>query len=256
MDVYCMYSKRDLESQPLPPPPSPHTQSIEDTILKLLFESTGNILDDEKLIQTLDASKVPPTSHFSCSPPHHPSHRPSPLPLHPHPFTHFTFSLTIFSYLSSDLSWFYAPPLYSYTPSLHSSTPPSLHLHPSTHPHSSSLPQVTSGQISKRLAEAQQTELQISTAREKYRKVATRGSVMYFVVATLAEVDPMYQYSLKYFNQLFNMCIEQSEQSPDLETRLNTLLKNTTSTVYTNVARWAQLICVHVWTINEPHLPE
>ena len=33
-------------------------QSIEDTILKLLFESTGNILDDEKLINTLDASKV------------------------------------------------------------------------------------------------------------------------------------------------------------------------------------------------------
>ena len=27
-------------------------------ILKLLFESTGNILDDEKLIETLDASKV------------------------------------------------------------------------------------------------------------------------------------------------------------------------------------------------------
>ena len=33
-------------------------QNIEDTILKLLFESTGNILDDEKLIETLDASKV------------------------------------------------------------------------------------------------------------------------------------------------------------------------------------------------------
>ena len=33
-------------------------QSIEDQILKLLFESTGNILDDEKLIETLDASKV------------------------------------------------------------------------------------------------------------------------------------------------------------------------------------------------------
>ena len=119
----------------------------------------------------------------------------------------------------------------------HPSTPPSLStsIPPSRHP--SSLPQVTSAKISKRLAEAQQTELQISTAREKYRKVATRGSVMYFVVATLAEVDPMYQYSLKYFNQLFNMCIEQSEKSPDLETRLNTLLKNTTSTVYTNVAR-------------------
>ena len=96
---------------------------------------------------------------------------------------------------------------------------------------------VTSGQISKRLAEAEQTEEQISTAREKYRPVATRGSVMYFVVATLAEVDPMYQYSLKYFNQLFNMCIEQSEKASDLQARLNILLKNTTASVYTNVAR-------------------
>lgn len=61
---------------------------------------------------------------------------------------------------------------------------------------------MTSAQISKRLAEAEQTELQITTARERYRPVATRGSVMYFVVATLAEVDPMYQFSLKYFNQV------------------------------------------------------
>lgn len=60
---------------------------------------------------------------------------------------------------------------------------------------------------------------------------------MYFVVATLAEVDPMYQYSLKYFNQLFNMCIEQSEKSNILEIRLNTLLTNCTNFVYTNIAR-------------------
>ena len=258
MNVYGTYSKRDLESQPLPPPPSPHTQSIEDTILKLLFESTGNILDDEKLIQTLDASKVPPYLSLLLLP----STPPFPPPISSS-FRSFHLFLFYYPFLFLPFIWPFlilclSPLLLypSFPPSLHSSTPPSLHLHPSTHPHSSSPPQVTSGQISKRLAEAQQTELQISTAREKYRKVATRGSVMYFVVATLAEVDPMYQYSLKYFNQLFNMCIEQSEQSPDLETRLNTLLKNTTSTVYTNVARWAQLICVHVWTINEPHLPE
>ena len=34
------------------------SQSIEDTILKLLFESKGNILDDGKLIEILNASKV------------------------------------------------------------------------------------------------------------------------------------------------------------------------------------------------------
>lgn len=137
-----------------------------------MFESTGNILDDEKLIETLDASKVCLCSLMGCV--------------------------------------------------LFQPIPPQ---------------QVTSGQISKRLVEAEQTEAQISTAREKYRPVAARGSVMYFVVALLAEVDPMYQYSLKYFNQLFNTCIEQSEASTDLEKRLNTLLKNTTSTVYNNVAR-------------------
>ncbi len=66
---------------------------------------------------------------------------------------------------------------------------------------------------------------------------------MYFVVATLAEVDPMYQYSLKYFNQLFNTCIELSEKASDLQVRLNILLKNTTSTVYTNVARYTEGCC-------------
>lgn len=102
--------------------------------------------------------------------------------------------------------------------------------------------QVTSGQISGRLEESEQTEHEISSAREKYRVVATRGSTMYFVVAALADIDPMYQYSLKYFSQLFNTCIEQSSKSTDLQTRLTTLLTNTTITVYTNVARYNRVV--------------
>ena len=47
----------------------------------------------------------------------------------------------------------------------------------------------------------------------------------------------MYQYSLKYFQQLFNMCIETSEKSKDLEQRLKTLLQVSVETVYTNIAR-------------------
>jgi hypothetical protein len=62
---------------------------------------------------------------------------------------------------------------------------------------------VTSEVISVRVHDAELTEKDISVAREKYRPVATRGSVMYFVVADLAEVDPMYQYSLKYFTQVW-----------------------------------------------------
>lgn len=101
--------------------------------------------------------------------------------------------------------------------------------------------QVTSSQITRRLMESEQTELEITSAREKYRVVATRGSIMYFVVATLADIDPMYQYSLKYFSQLFNTCIEQSVKSDNLQARLATLLENTSIAVYTNIARYKYL---------------
>jgi len=87
------------------------------------------------------------------------------------------------------------------------------------------------------LAEAEKTEEEITTAREKYRSVATRGSVMYFVVASLAEMDPMYQYSLKYFTQLFNTCIESSPPADTLEGRLAILMERCTSAIYANVAR-------------------
>lgn len=60
----------------------------------------------------------------------------------------------------------------------------------------------TSAIIASRLVETEATEEEISVAREKYRSVATRGSVLYFVVANLAVIDPMYQFSLKYFNQV------------------------------------------------------
>lgn len=52
------------------------------------------------------------------------------------------------------------------------------------------------------MLETEATEEKITVAREKYRVVAIRGSVLYFVVAQLAEIDPMYQYSLKYFAQV------------------------------------------------------
>lgn len=54
-----------------------------------------------------------------------------------------------------------------------------------------------------RLVEAETTEEKINAAREKYRPVAVRGSVMYFVIASLSEIDPMYQFSLKYFKQVW-----------------------------------------------------
>ncbi|CAL8269818.1 unnamed protein product, partial [Gadus morhua 'NCC'] len=128
-------------------------KAIEDRILKLLFTSEGNILDNEELVVTLQESKV------------------------------------------------------------------------------------TSEAIQLRLQEAEATEEMINAARERYRPVATRGSLMYFVIASLSEIDPMYQFSLKYFKQLFNGTIETSEPDSELERRLQTLLDQTLLASYSNVAR-------------------
>ncbi|XP_069834127.1 dynein axonemal heavy chain 6 [Dendropsophus ebraccatus] len=128
-------------------------KAIEERILKLLFTSEGNILDNEELINTLQESKI------------------------------------------------------------------------------------TSGAIKTRLEEAEATEQKINTAREKYRTVASQGSVIYFVIASLSEIDPMYQFSLKYFKQLFNTTIETAEKSNNLDIRLATLLAQTLFSSYTNVSR-------------------
>jgi dynein heavy chain len=96
---------------------------------------------------------------------------------------------------------------------------------------------LTSGVIKGRVADAEKTEVEINTAREEYRPVATRGSLLYFVIADLGLLDPMYQYSLSYFKMLFNYCIEVSEKSNDLATRLTTVIDYVTYFVYLTVSR-------------------
>ncbi len=53
---------------------------------------------------------------------------------------------------------------------------------------------ITSATIQTRVKEAEETEKKINEAREVYRPVPIRGSIIYFVVADLALIDPMYQY--------------------------------------------------------------
>jgi len=71
----------------------------------------------------------------------------------------------------------------------------------------------TSIAINERMVEAEKTAKMINENRENYRPVARRGSVLYFVVADLALIDPMYQYSLEYFSKLFNKRLEKSARS-------------------------------------------
>jgi dynein heavy chain len=87
------------------------------------------------------------------------------------------------------------------------------------------------------MIEAENTAKLINEHREKYRSVARRGSVLYFVIADLALIDPMYQYSLEFFSKLFNRRLDKSTKSDVLEQRLQILLVDITESFFTNICR-------------------
>lgn len=84
---------------------------------------------------------------------------------------------------------------------------------------------VLSTEVNKDLEDALVTEKEIDTLRAGYVPVAQRGALMYFEIANLSTIDPMYQYSLAYYKRLYNLCIDNSEPSPDLATRLGSIIK-------------------------------
>ena len=91
--------------------------------------------------------------------------------------------------------------------------------------------------LQNRVKEAEETERNINAARESYHPAATRGSILYFAIADLAGISPMYQFSLAYFIRLFSHCIEASGKSGDVAMRLQLLSEYATSFVFKNVSR-------------------
>jgi dynein heavy chain len=126
---------------------------LENKILKMLAEASGNILDDEDLINTLDSSKK------------------------------------------------------------------------------------TSSETEKAVSAAEETSQEIDAAREEYRPVASRGSIIYFVVADFASVDAMYQYSLPYFKTIFANTIVAAADALDLQARLRVLIDAITRAMYVMICR-------------------
>ncbi|CAE7211449.1 DNAH6 [Symbiodinium sp. KB8] len=128
-------------------------KQLEDKILKLLSESSGNILDDQVLISTLGESKE------------------------------------------------------------------------------------TSTAVNERVEAAEEAAVEIDAACKQYTEVATRGSILYFVIADLANINPMYQFSLFYFVRLFKSCMDKAARSDDIDIRMTNLANQILNGIFQNVCR-------------------
>mmetsp|Transcript_28814 Transcript_28814/g.26051 ORF Transcript_28814/g.26051 Transcript_28814/m.26051 type:complete len:505 (+) Transcript_28814:730-2244(+) len=95
----------------------------------------------------------------------------------------------------------------------------------------------TSNEINKKQAIAEKTEKEIDETRKGYAPVSNEASCLFFAITDLANIDPMYQYSLTYFIDLFTQGILKSEQSSILEHRLTNLKAYFLYSLYSNVCR-------------------
>lgn len=84
---------------------------------------------------------------------------------------------------------------------------------------------------------AEITEKEIEKARVGYEPCGAYIAILFFCISDLANIDPMYQYSLNWFVSLFVGSLHESEPSDILETRLDNIYDFFTYSLYCNVCR-------------------
>ncbi|CAL6039825.1 Outer-arm_dynein beta [Hexamita inflata] len=89
-----------------------------------------------------------------------------------------------------------------------------------------------SQEIEEKFKMAQITEKDIDDARNAYRPIAARASMLYFLLNSLAIIDHFYQFSLSAFKIVFFRAILNSQKSTDLLERIEILKNNITFAIY------------------------
>jgi len=82
----------------------------------------------------------------------------------------------------------------------------------------------TSDEVKSALEQAEITMKKINDTREMYRACGRQASILFFVLNDLSMIDPMYQFSLDWYKQLFKNSIETSREHV-FQDRIKTITK-------------------------------
>ena len=92
--------------------------------------------------------------------------------------------------------------------------------------------------IKTKLKSAKIIEERIDENRKNYKPVARHGAKLYFCVQELPALDPMYQFSMKWFKELFVQSFSYSpEKIKDIRGRVKQLKQDFLKVLYANVCR-------------------
>jgi len=94
-----------------------------------------------------------------------------------------------------------------------------------------------SDDIARKQKIAEAASERLDATRAGYVPAAARASLLFFAISDMANVDPMYQYSLSWYIALFERAIADAPGSDDLRTRLQALQDENTASVYRNICR-------------------
>lgn len=83
-----------------------------------------------------------------------------------------------------------------------------------------------------KLAFATKTSAEVKQLSDVYRPAAKRGALLFFVLADMAIINPMYQFALSAYVALFEDALHRSMPDTALGKRLDNIISTLTEVVY------------------------
>ncbi|CAL7939586.1 unnamed protein product [Xylocopa violacea] len=90
----------------------------------------------------------------------------------------------------------------------------------------------SANEVMRKLYLAEVTAADVNKLRDGYRSVAKRGAILFFVLADMATVNTMYQYSLLSYVEVFVFSLKRALPDPTLHRRLQNIIPMLTKNVY------------------------